>query len=148
MLIRDLGDGGRWFIVATHYPSAMQARRAWERCERKLDLSAGDEGIGLMRIAPNPDATGTAPSGAPADMHGVIAVTLDGPTARKAERLLKDGIAWEPTSPFADALILRRARIVAANEGKTGRVILRRPENRGAALSLDGEIHEQIGGDG
>src|SRR5436309_2106506 len=131
MIVRDLGAGGRWYVVAVHYPSALQATRAWERASAKLDMSRGDEGIGLMRLKPNPDNS-TIPSGAPNDAHSVVGITLDQDTARKTQRLLRDGTPWEPLPDFAHALILRRARVVLdaarQNPGRQGRVVIRRPE--------------------
>lgn len=148
MITRDVG-AMRWYVVAVSYPSALQARRAWERAERKLDLRAGDEGIGLYRLAPDPAAPGpdVLVSGKPVDAHGVVAVTLDEATARKAERILRDGAPWTPEPGFADALIARRARVVLAHAGETGRVLIRRPEGRGGKLDREGTMHEPVGGD-
>jgi hypothetical protein len=139
----------RWYVVGVAYPSALQARRAWGRAERKLDLSQGDQGIGLYRLAPDPAVPGPSSlvSGKPHDAHAVVAITLDEPTARKAERLLRDGDAFEPTPGFADAMIARRARVVLAHAGETGRLVIRRPEGRGAKLDREGTMHEQVGGD-
>jgi hypothetical protein len=148
MIVRDHGEsGGRWYLVAVHYPSAMMARTAWERAERKLDMSAGDEGIGLIRLAPNPEASRLR-TGAPQGVQPIVAMTLDEPTAAKAERLLRDGTPWEPESEFLDALILRRLRILAEHRGETGRLIIRRPEGRGATLDREGELHEHEPGHG
>lgn len=146
MIVRDLGAGGRWYVVAVHYPSALQAKRAWERAERKLDLSAGDEGIGLYRMSPR-DRGGTIESGAPEGVHPVAAITLDERTARKAERLLRDGASWAPRPDFADALIVRRARVVTAQTGE-GRILIRRPDARGARLDSRGVMHERKPGRG
>lgn len=146
MMVRDLGDGGRWFVVAVHYPSALQAKRAWERINAKLDMRAGDEGIGIVRMSPA--GTGS-PSGAPPDTHAVVGVSLHKPTARKMERLARDGTAWEPLPDFADAVILRRARVVVATDpARTGRVVIRRPEGRGAQLDQSGVLYEPEGGQG
>jgi hypothetical protein len=147
MLVRDHGDGGRWYVVTVHYPTAVQAKGAWERCERKLDLSLGDQGIGITRLAPNP-STRTRSTGVPEGAHAVAAVTLHESTARKAERLLRDGTPWRPRDDFADALILRRAQVVAEHAGETGRLIIRRPEGRGAALGAMGDLREQEPGRG
>ena len=141
--VRDRGAGGLWYIVAVHYPTALMARTAWERAEHKLDLRTGDEGIGLYRLKPDP--TGEWESGAPSDAHGVVAITLHEPTARKAQHVLRNGRSWLPTESFADALILRRARVVTDHAGQTGRLMIRRPEERGGRLDPGGDMHEQIG---
>jgi hypothetical protein len=144
MLARDIA-GHRWYLVAAAYPTAVMARRAWERCERKLDLSAGDEGIGLYRLAANPEGgLESGSEGRPA----VVAVTLDEATGRKAERLLRDGEPWEPTEGFANAMIARRARVVTAHAGETGRLIIRRPEGKGGSLDPLGRMREQDPGQG
>ena len=65
------------------------AKRAWERAERGLDLSSGDEGIGIVRMAPG--GGGAMSTGAPLMTHTVVLVTLDEATAHKAQRLLRDG---------------------------------------------------------
>jgi hypothetical protein len=144
LVVRDHGDGGLWYLVAVHYPAPLMARTAWERCEHKLDLTNGDQGVGLYRLAPNPEAS-TSPTGAPKNAHCVVAVTLDEATALKAQRYLRDGTAWLPEPDFADAMILRRAKIVSEHAGETGRVIIRRPEGRGGSLTPKGDMREQTG---
>lgn len=136
-MIREHG-GVRWFVEARSYPTAVMARAAWERAERGLDLSAGDEGIGLYRVAPNP--AGGLRSGA-TQAHAVVVATLHEPTARKALRLLK-GEPWEIDEAFADSLIARRARVVVDHAGETGRLKIRRPEGRGGTLDRVGRMHE------
>ena len=56
MLVRDLGAGGKWYVVAVHYPTAKMAKTAFERVNAKVDMRAGDEGIGVTRLAPNPNS--------------------------------------------------------------------------------------------
>jgi hypothetical protein len=151
MLVRDLGQGGKWYVVAAHYPTATMAKKAWERLNAKLDMRAGDEGIGITRLAPNPGPD-TIASGVPAGRHSVVGVTLHAFTAIKTKRLLSDGTAWQPSTQFADALIIRRARIVQEQTrrrpGATGRVVIRRPEGRGASLRPTGETDEPEPGQG
>jgi hypothetical protein len=147
IIVRDHGQGGLWYIVAVHYPTALMARTAWEHAERKLIRGPGEEGIGVFRLKPNTDGGLELASGM-GDRHGVVAVTLDESMAQRAERLLRNGRNWMPTEPFMDALISRRAHVVAANAGKGGRIVIRRPEGRGAHLSADGSMDEQAGGQG
>jgi hypothetical protein len=142
--VRDHGFGGLWYLVAAYYPTALQAKTAWEHAERKLIRRPGDEGIGVYRLGPNPESD-TWESGAPADAHAVVAVTLNEPTARKAERLLRGGTSWTPTDSFADALILRRAKVVTATGDTGGRLVIRRPEGRGGHLTPEGDMREQAG---
>ena len=148
MITRD-HPTGHWFVVARSYPTAFMARMAWERTEEGLDLSQGDEGIGIMRLAPRED--GGAPTGAPEGQQAVVVITVDEPTAHKAERLLR-GNEWEPTPDFMDALIWRRTRLVgdidAAHPGQGGRLVIRRPDRLGALLDPSGIVHEQEPGRG
>ena len=139
-MIREIA-GQRWFVEARSYPTAVMARAAWERAEAKLDMSAGDEGIGLYRVAPNPEGVLRAGE---TQAHGVIVVTLHEPTARKALRLLK-GEPWEIVEGFADSLIARRARVVVEHAGETGRLKIRRPEGRGGQLDRAGRMREPGG---
>lgn len=139
-MIREIA-GQRWFVEARSYPTAVMARAAWERAEAKLDMSAGDEGIGLYRVAPNPEGVLRS---AETQAHGVIVVTLHEPTARKALRLLK-GEPWEIVEGFADSLIARRARVVVEHAGETGRLKIRRPEGRGGQLDRAGRMREPGG---
>lgn len=149
MIVRDHGEGGRWYVVAVHYPSALQAKRAWERAERKLNMGAGDGGIGLMRLDPR---AGGGPEGRLCDGYPVVGVTLDEAAARKCERVLRDGVTWTPTDGFADAVIARRARVLLdaqrERRGATGRLVIRRPEDRGATLDRRGRMHEPEPGRG
>jgi len=141
---RDHGHAGLWYLVAVHYPTALQAKAAWEHAERKLIRRPGDEGIGVYRLSPNPDSAAWE-SGAPADAHAVVAVTLDEQIARKAERLLRGGTGWTPTDSFADALILRRAKVVTTVGDTGGRLVIRRPDGRGGHLTPEGDMREQTG---
>jgi hypothetical protein len=149
MLTLDFGPGGTWYVVAVHFPSAMQARDAWEHTERKLRRADNEDGVGLMRLAPAPDAYSRA-TGAPRDAHAIVGVSLDLSMAKRAERLLRAGTDWsaEMDPDFARGLILRRIDVVRQNGGRAGRLVIRRPENRGAALDEQGRMHEQPPGRG
>ena len=146
ILIRDHGRGGLWYLVPVCYPTAMMARAAWERAERKLVRRPGDEGVGVFRLQPDP--TGNWESGSPKGAHAVVAVTLSEPMARRAESLLRNGKGWMPSESFADALILRRSKVVTSTGDSGGRVVIRRPEGRGGRLTPEGDINEQAGGQG
>lgn len=156
MMTRDLGQGGKWYVVCVHYPSALMARLAWERCQARLSLAAGDEGIGLVRMSartrPVPGRPEMDVGELPDNAHPVVAVTLSERTAQKAERLLRDGTPWVPTDDFADTLIFRRAKIVTEAQrqrpGSKGRLVIRRPDERGAFVDGAGNVHEQPGGEG
>jgi hypothetical protein len=146
MMARDF-QGSRWYVVTVHYPTGFMAKRAWERAERKL-LGGKDDGVGVTRLAPNNLAPNPIRTGAPPDKHPVTVVTRDLERAQAAERLLRDGEAWEPVPDFADALIARRARVIAQHEGETGTLIIRRPDKRGAFLDGRGVVREQPPGRG
>lgn len=142
----DLGEGGTWYVVTAYYPVAVIARRAWERVNRLVGRARGDEGIGVIRLSPRagggPGGGASVSDDLPSGAHPVVAVTLDRATAEKVERLLHDGEPWTPTDDFALAMIARRARVVAAHPGETGRVVFRRPDGRGAEFDWSGNLHE------
>lgn len=135
-------EGQKWYLVAVHYPSALQARRAWERVQRK---SLG--GAGTIRMAPAAGGQALA-SGAPEGVYPVVVTTDKIEVASKARRVLSDGTPWTPTDDFADAMILRRLRVLAEHTGETGHVVFRRPENRGATMDYKGNVHEPEPGRG
>lgn len=153
MIVRELGEGGRWYVLAVHYPTALMAKTAWERLERKLGSDLRD--IGIYRMASQAESekvTGplTSPSGAPdRNVYPVAGVTLSEPVARRALRLLRDGTEWDLDPDFADALIVRRARVLSqVPEGFVGQTRIRRPEGKGAQLDQRGVMHEQEPGRG
>lgn len=148
MYVRDHGAGGVWYIVARHYPSALMAKRAWERVNRKLVLGQREQGIGVQRLGPVPpgEDPGSLPSGAPEGVHPVVAASLNPNLARRADRLLHDGTEWQPTPDFADAVLLRHARIGMTHGA--GKNVIRRPEGRGGRLTPDGVLHEHEAGRG
>jgi hypothetical protein len=148
MIVRDLGPAGRWFVVTVHYPSATMAKHAWERVDRKIKDRSGVNGFGILRLSPAEDAPGRLASGAPRGVHPVVAVTLAEAMAHRIARLLRDGAEWEPTPDFADAMILRRARVVTEHAGEVGRLKIRRPEQRGAQLDREGRMYEPPPGRG
>lgn len=154
MKVRDLG-GGRWYVVCAHYPTALMAKTAWERCQSKLNMQAGDQGIGVIRMSARMESTGHPEmdlGDLPANAHPVVAVTLHEPTARKCERLLRDGTPWTASDDFADTLIFRRTKVVLEarrkRPGSKGRLVIRRPEGRGAMVDTSGNVYEQPGGEG
>lgn len=148
MITRDIG-GYRWYVETVAYPSALMAKRAWERAERKLLPGKGNEGIGVTRLAPNPAGGASVRADGAIGGHAVAIVTLDARVLAKAQRLLSDGEEFEPADELVDALIARRARVVveqaAAGEG---RLVIRRPEQRGAEFNRLGEVFEPPPGRG
>jgi hypothetical protein len=148
MIERDHGEGGHWWVVAVHYPTALMAKRGWERINDRMTMQPGEEGIGVYRMTPKTQR-GDIDSGAPEGVHPVVVVTLDENAAHKAQRLLRSGTAWTPLPGFADALILRRARVMLAQRGQgEGRLVIRRPDDRGARLDETGTMTEQEPGRG
>jgi hypothetical protein len=134
-----------WYVTAVSYPTAIMSRRAWERAMRRLDMSKGDAGIGVTRLAPYP--RGEIKTGAPAGQYIVIAVSMNEKTSRKAGRLLRDGKEFEPTPDFVSTLILRRIRMAKA-QATPGRVTIQRPEGRGATIDQLGNLKEAPPGEG
>jgi len=147
-VVREL-DGVTWYVEARYYPSATMAVRAWEHAERKLIYKAGDAGVGVTRLAPNPENENrplieSGLAGKP--MHALVVVTRDERGLRRAQRIL-GGTSWTPEQVFCDAIIRRRIAVEASQQGH-GRLIIRRPENRGARIYEDGQMVEQAGGQG
>ena len=150
MIERDFGAGGHWWVVAAHYPTALMAKRAWERINDRLTMQPGEEGIGVYRMTPKTQG-GSIESGAPDGVHPVAVVTLDERMARKAALMMRNGTSWDPTQGFADALIARRARVMLTQQqlqASEGRLVIRRPEGRGARLFETGVMKEQEPGRG
>lgn len=150
MIAREIA-GRTWYVELREYPSALMAKRAWERAERKLIRGPGEDGIGVTRLAPNP--AGGVPTGLSG--HAVAVVSLDHSIMLRAQRLLKDGTEFTPAEALSDALIARRARVVvgqvsAVEEiGKQGgRLTIRRPDGRGAEFNRQGEVFEPDSGQG
>jgi hypothetical protein len=146
MIVKDFGDAGTWYVTTVGYPTALMAKRAWERAERKLTLGP-DKGVGVLRFAPNPGADKLS-SGL--GCHCVAVVTKDEATCKKGERILNVPGSWPetPEDGFVTSLILRRARVIDQHAGQAGRLIMRRPEGRGAELDQRGIIHEPDPGQG
>jgi hypothetical protein len=146
MTVLQLAGGERWYVEAREYPTALMARRAWELCERKLTRKAGDEGVGVTRLGPNPE-TGAIPSGMHPPKPAVIVVTRSEKMLEQARRLL-GGEPWEPAHLLLTALISRRVEIEKIEKQGGGRVIMRRPEGKGARIYTDGSVVEQEPGQG
>ena len=138
--------GHPWYVEGRYYPTALQAKRAWEILERKLTRDPSEDGAGVFRLAPNPDRP-SIPTGAPADAYMVVVVTFDKTMIDKAKRLMKGGVEWNPADGMCDSLIYRRARMVEAHNragGPAGRLRIRRPESSGAHIHEDGTVDESV----
>ena len=127
-----------WWWCSARYASALMARRAWERVERKLPRGS----LGIYRHGPS-------------DNPGVIvsAVSTKRSEIERVARLLRDGDDERLPVELLDSMIMRRARVVIdETRGGTldvsGRVKIRRPEDAGAALDRSGVMHEQRPGRG
>lgn len=149
MPTRDI-NGRRWYVEVVGYPSALMAKRAWERAERKLIRGPGEDGVGVTRLAPNPaGGVPTRADGDRAPSHAVAVVTLNERMIVKALRLLSDGESFEPTSELVDGLIARRSQVMVSQiDAGQGRIIIRRPEERGAQFNQLGELNEPPPGRG
>lgn len=126
-----------WFWCSARYPSALMARAAWERVERKLPRGS----LGIYRHGARDDP-------------GVLvtAVSLERAEIERCARVLRDGVDERLDDELLDLLIMRRARVVIeATEGgrrdASGRIKIRRPES-GATLDREGVMHEQPPGQG
>jgi hypothetical protein len=122
-----------WYWTCAHYPSALMARRAWERVERKT--KRGGE-LGLYRHG-SPDDPGSC----------VTALGLDRGAVERAAKLLSDGTDERLPPDLVEAMVVRRARVVvvaAPPDREAGRILIRRPES-GAVLDERGRMHERGG---
>jgi hypothetical protein len=142
-MIEYNGLGPVWYVVARGYPTALMAEKAWEKGNAKLVYGDEESGVGIVRLGPRPE--GGIPCGI--TDHSVVCVTLNKGAAEKAERIL-GGEDQSPNENFIQALILRRMRVIAENADRTGRLVIRRAENRGASVDVHGNLYEQIGQDG
>lgn len=147
-------SGETWYVEARNYPTALMAKTAWEHAEDKLTLGRGEEGVGVFRLAPNPDGD-TIRSGLEEPMHSVVAVTRDRRTAERVAHVLKDGTPWDPVPEFCDALIERRRRMTRgrlawglSHKPGGGKVVIRRPEDGGGRIYESGELREPKPGRG
>jgi hypothetical protein len=132
---QDFGEA-RWWLVSAHYPSALMARSAWERVDRKL--RRGDLGFYRHGTTEDPGTSLTAVS--------LVEVQVD-----RAARLLRDGEDQELDPALLASMFVRRARVVVgaarAGETRSGRIKVRRPET-GAELRPDGVMIEPEPGQG
>lgn len=122
-----------WWWTCGHYPSALAAKRAWERVERKT--KRGGE-LGLYRHGPTDDPGSC-----------VTALGLDRGAVEHAAKLMSDGDDQRLPSDLVEAMVVRRARVVveaARADADAGRILIRRPES-GAVLDERGVMHERGG---
>lgn len=125
-----------WYYVSARYPTALMARKAWEKVERRTPRGS----LGIYRHGPTNDP-------------GVLvsAVSLKRDEVDRCARLLRDGLDELLPFELVDSMILRRARIVvaAADESDAARRIkIRRPEDRGDVLDQEGFMHQPKPGQG
>ena len=129
MIVRDAGAGGRWYALTVAYPTALMARRAWERVDRRMPRGS----LGFYRHGPS-DRVGTM----------VTVISLDRAEVERVARLLDDGAEIELEGRLLDRMILRRAAVVveADRAGENAsRLKWRRPEGAGAYLDDAGRMH-------
>lgn len=127
-----------WFWTCARYPTALMARAAWERIERK---TAGGGELGLYRHGPSDDP-------------GVLvtAIGLDRSAVERCVRLLRDGVDERLPLELVESMALRRARVALETSrqhpGESGRVKIRRPEAQGVPLDRGGVMRERPPGRG
>ncbi|HEY1437404.1 MAG TPA: hypothetical protein VGG82_07865 [Casimicrobiaceae bacterium] len=147
MITRDI-DGTRWYVVAAHYGSKEQAKRAWERIQAQM-MPGPDTGLGVVRLAPHPKQGDPKlmTLGAPPGRHVVVANTYNNITATGVEMLLRGGTVFDVKPDFADALIARSTQMRDEHTGGPLRVVRRRHEDAGAEIDAAGNVHEPEGDD-
>jgi len=154
MSVERIYQGERWYVYAAYYPSALMAKTAWERCDRKLILGPGEEGASVWRLAPHADPNHPMlPTGVPdsGTHHVVVAVSQDRRVLAKTERLLRDGTSFDPVPGFCDTMIQRRYRMMVGHRAYQlthqpggGSQRIRREEGKGAHVFEDGQVRESI----
>jgi hypothetical protein len=123
-----------WYWTCARFPSAKMARDAWERIDRKRRTGT----VGVYRHGPsdNPGAF-------------VSIVGLDREEVERIARMLRGGVDERLPDDLVERLCVRRAAVVVeatrAQPGATGRVKIRRPEDRGAVLGPDGVMRDPRG---
>ena len=130
--------GARWYAVTRIFPSAEEARLAWERVDAE-----GKEARGALELGVYRHAT----VGVVSEARLVTAVGLKRKGVRVACRVLR-GEPHPLSEELLRPLIERRVLMLAEHveSGKT-RLAIRRPEGRGARLRPGGTMDEQIGGE-
>lgn len=121
----------RWYIVSAIYATPQLARFAWDEVERRTrNWSDRDSGIYRHGSSQTQGRVVSAVS-----MNHRSIVRLAGLLRHGADNVMDDG--------DIDALIARRARVVLEHAGQgSGRMIVRRPDNRGAQMTDTGEMIE------
>jgi hypothetical protein len=147
MILRFVVHGLEWLVLTYEFDTARQARLAWEAVDK---VDAGPTGLGVVRLAPNlarsrPGEPGPMRTGATMGKHAVVAVASDASVAEACLAVLAatKGKCFTPTDDFAESMILRRIKVIAsAGPNDRGRMRVRRPDARGAALDRSGDLHE------
>lgn len=122
-----------WYVASALFATPYMARQAWELVERKLPTGS----LGIYRHGPE-------------QRRGrmVTVVSTERAQVLRGARLLRLGEDCPLDEATMRALIARRARVVlaAAGEGQaSGRLKWRRPEERGARLTPEGDLREPGG---
>jgi hypothetical protein len=128
--------GVTWFVVAREYESAHDARRAWERLDRRGRAVHGALELGVYRHGPElPDGR--------ADARFVTAVGHVREGAEEADRLL-GGEPYLAPDAMVEAMIARRIRVMAeleAGKAESGSYV--KHHERGARLRPGGIMEER-----
>ena len=134
----DVG-GVQWWVVSREFPSELAARGAWAALEAEGRRRKGKLSLGVYRHGP-PEQGG---------FRFVTAVGHDAAGIAFADRMLERGDDYDLPIDFAEAMILRRARVVVGllEEGAGPGTYAIKRGRRGARLLPDGTMLEPIGGD-
>lgn len=129
--------GNLWYVVSAVYPTALLARFAWDEIEARTKNWA-DRDAGIYRHG-NSQMAGMV----------VSAVSMNRRSIVRLAGMLRHGSDSGLDEGEIDALITRRARVVLDQAGNgSGRLIIRRPDGRGARLGAFGEMIEPTPGEG
>lgn len=133
---RVYGDA-RWYIVSAVYPDARLARWAWDEIDRR-SRNWSERNAGIYRHG-----------SAQTQGRVVTAVSMNRRSIVRIAGMLRAGEDHELDERDIDALVARRARVVLEHAGQgDGRMVVRRPENRGAQMTDTGEMIEPEPGQG
>ena len=132
---RIAAAGATWYVVTASYPTDKMGKDAYDRIMRRIPR--GELGIYRHGL---PEDGGT----------NVSAVSLDQAETKRVARLLGAGADLELPAELVEAMIFRRARVVAeaAQTGQPAGRLKIKHAGRGAFLDPSGRMHERGPGQG
>jgi hypothetical protein len=140
LIERRIGETS-WYVLTRRYPTAYAAAKGWERATHKLKAIRKRGGVTSVGLTRHAHVGGEAVF--------VSAVSLERDQVVRTARLL-GGEPYELDDQGVEALIVRRAKVVLehARPNEPGRFEMRRPDGRGAQVTVGGDVIEPTPGQG